>query len=406
MNRDRHTQLALWAVFAATAAVRIGFGAIMPVLPLYAQQHGMGTVMIAVMTNAYMLANALFQGYAGHLGDRWGRRPVMLAGTWLYTAAAALFMVDGGPWFYVALRGLEGLGACAFGPTVRAYVADLVPETGRGKVYGQLMSFEMAGILFGPMIGGLAEGLAGPRAPFAVCAILGLVAAIPLLLFTHPGHVQAELAAAASGEIAPPRTVSTRSIVASPAFWAVALPGLGFAYLNGLYNVIWSLYMQKVGASTWQISLSFTLFALPMVLLMVPFGTLGDRVGRPLLIGIGGALGSVVTLLYGFFPYPNALVTLSGIDGVAGSLFTPASQAFMADVAPKHIRGKFIGTVGSLNTAATIVASTAVGFLYEQTHPKVLFGIGALALAFACGSAVVLMTRRPVADLRRALEEL
>lgn len=395
---ERRNQTLLWSIFLADAAVRIGFGGIMPILPLYAQQHGLSTFMIAIMTNAYLASNALFQSSAGHLGDRIGRRPVMLAGTWLYTIAAALFLLDGGPWYYVALRAVEGLGASAFGPTARAYVADLVPKERRGWAYGTLAAFDMAGILVGPMVGGLASSIAGPRAPFAVCAVLGLLAGVPLMLAGGKG--QAGQAAADPNR----PDVSTARILRSPAFWAVALPQFGFAYLNGLYSVIWSLYMQRIGASEWQIALSFTLFAVPMVALTMPFGALADRVSRPLLVAVGGSISALATVGYGAFPYPNALIGLGVLDGAASAMFSPASQAFMADVTPDRIRGKFTGLVGSVGTAATMLFATAIGYLYERSSPMLLFGVGALALAFGCGSAVVLMLRFEVNRLREALE--
>ncbi|HEY3365516.1 MAG TPA: MFS transporter [Symbiobacteriaceae bacterium] len=399
---DRRKQTIMWAVFAANLAVRVGFGGILPILPIYAQQHGLSTFMIAVMTNAYLLSNVLFQSPAGHLGDRVGRRPVMLAGTWLYTVAAALFLLDGGPWYYVALRAVEGLGASAFGPTARAYVADLVPREQRGRAFGMFNAFDMAGILIGPMVGGLAEAVGGPRAPFAVCALLGLVAGVPLMLLARPAGkaADAELAAAQL----PAATVGTGRILRSPAFWAVAMPQFGFAYLNALYSVVWSLYMQRVGATPWQISLSFTLFAVPMVALTVPFGALADRVSKPLLVATGGTISALTTLAYGIFPNPNALIGFGVIDGAASAMFSPASQAFMADVTPDRIRGRFTGLVGSVGTAATILFATAIGYMYERTSAMLLFALGALALAFGCGSAVMLMVRFEVTALREALE--
>jgi MFS family permease len=414
MHQGTRTRYALWAVFMATAAVRVGFGAIMPVMPIYAKDHGLTTAMIAVMTNAYMIANALFQSYAGHLGDRWGRRPVMLVGTWLYTAAAALFMIDAGPWYYVALRGLEGLGACAFGPVVRAYVADLVSEENRGKAYGQLTSFDFAGLLFGPMLGGLVQNLAGPRAPFALCAVLGLLAGIPLLVLTRRlrHHGVAEPAPesgadAAEVQIAEAhRQVPALRLLKSPGFWAVALPGIGFAYLNAMYSVAWSIYMERIGATSWQISLSFTLFAVPMVLLMVPFGRLADRVGRPLLIAVGGVGSALATLTYGLLPYPWALIGFGVLDGAASAMFTPASQAFMADVSPRRMRGRFMGLVGATQTVATIAFVMLVGYLYDHSTPLVLFGLGAVALIFGTGCAVLIMLRRPAVEWRSELEQL
>lgn len=406
--QPKQQRWALWAVFFATAAVRLGYSAIAPVLPLYVQQHGVSTMMIAFMANAYVIALTFFQSPAGHLGDRIGRRPVMLLGTLLYTVAAALFVYDGGPWFYVLLRFIEGLGASAFGPNARAFVADLVPEGQRGKVFGQLTSFDMVGVLIGPVVGGVAQRLWGPLAPFIVCAVLGLLAGVPLLLFVHnrqtgeqgtavqspPEHRAADRAPAAS----------VRGLLRTPAFWAVVLPSLGFSYFNGLYGVAWSLYMHDHGATHPQIDLSYTAFALPMVFLLVPFGVLAERVGRPLFIALGGFLSMLATLGYAFFPAPWALVGLNLLDGTAASAFLPANQSYMADVAPARSRGKFFGLVSSISSAGTILFTFAVGYLYDHVASLWLFVAGVLAVLIGCGGAVWLMSRRSVADTRTLLE--
>jgi DHA1 family multidrug resistance protein-like MFS transporter len=404
VSDQARVRYALWAVFAATLAVRVGFGAVLPGLPLYAQQHGLSTAMIAVMTNAYLLTHAVFQSYAGHLGDRWGRRPVMLAGTWLYTAAAGLFMLDMAPWFYILLRALEGLGACFFGPSARAYVADLVPEGERGRAYGMLTAFDMAGFTLGPMLGSAAIGLGGPKAPFALCAVLALLAAVPLLLLTRSGRRADKAVETPDNAPQPILAISTARFLRAPAFWAVAMPQIGLSYLNALYSVIWSLHMQRIGASNFQISLSWTTFAIPMVLFTVPFGRLADRVGRPLLVGVGGLGSTLATISYALLPYPNALIGFGVLDGVAAAMFSPASQAYMADVAPPGIRGKFMGLVGAVQTVATILCVTMVGWMYDRVDPFWLFVIGAIALLVSCSSAVAIMVRRPAAEMRRALE--
>jgi len=253
------------------------------------------------------------------------------------------------------------------------------------------------------MIGGVAQNVAGTSAPFAVCALLGVVAGLPLLALPRVRH-------GATGAQAHPEraavSIPAVRVLASPAFWAVALPGVGFAYLNGLYSVVWSLYMQDNGATAWQINMSYTLFAVPMVLLMVPFGRLADRVGRPLLIGIGGLGSSLATLAYGIWPAPNALIGFGMVDGVTSAMFGPASQAFMADVAPGFMRGKFIGLVGTVGTIATVVFVFLIGYMYDHAHPFWLFALGAVALLLGCGSAVLIMVRRPAAELRARLEQL
>src|SRR5215204_6304733 len=70
---------------------QLGFGLITPVLPLYAEQFGLGPSLIGVVIGAYGLARFLVNVPAGRLAEARGRRPVLIAGT-LLSAVAALLM--------------------------------------------------------------------------------------------------------------------------------------------------------------------------------------------------------------------------------------------------------------------------------------------------------------------------
>lgn len=415
-------RVALFVLFAATLLIRTGFGAVLPVLPIYVAEHGASPLIIAGMTNLYLASHALLQGPAGHLSDRFGRRPVLLAGAALYALVSGLYLLRAGPVLFTLLRLLEGVAASAITPVVRAAVTDLVSAPSRGKAFGGLAAVDNAGFLLGPLLGGLAQSVGGLRAPFLAGAVLSLMAVLALLWLPRqsvpagdgaPAERPDGALAAASVPPSPIRRPpflrtlpgsDLGRILRSGAFWAAALPGISFAYLSGLYSVIWSLYLQEVGATPWQISLSFTMYSLPVLLLMLPAGSLTDRVGRPKMVLAGGLFAAIVTMGYGFFYTPWPLLILSGLDGVAAAIFTPASQAFIADVTPSNMRGRFLGLVGSAATLATMAAVTVVGALYQRVPTWVLFAVGTLMLGVGTLISVWLMLRRPTDALREALE--
>lgn len=398
-------RLGLVVLFAATLLIRTGIGAILPVLPVYAKAHGASPFMIALMTNAYLASHVLLQGPAGHLSDRWGRRPVLLAGAALYALVSALFLLDGGPWLFTGLKVLEGVAASAVTPVVRAAVADLVSPEGRGRAFGGLAAVDNAGLFLGPLLGGWVQATSGVQAPFVAGALLSLMATLALLWLPYqaPARGPAAAVAATAFRWALPSSDLGR-FLRSGGFWAAALPGISFAYLTGLYSVIWSLYMEEVGATPWEVSLSFGLYSLPVLLLLLPFGAITDRVGRPQMVLVGGLSAALITLGYGFFPSPVPLMLLGVLDGVATAIFTPASQAFIADVTPWNVRGRFLGLVGSASTLATMAAVTLVGALYQQVPTWQLFALGAISLGVGTLFSVWLMVRRPAEALRAELE--
>lgn len=391
-----------WFALAATAAIRMGHGSIVPLMPLHARAHGLSIAMIALMANAFLLSSALSQPVTGQVSDRWGRLPVMLGGALLNVLAGGLFAADVDSSFYVLVYGIAGLGSGAFGLSVRALVADLVDLSERGRAIGMLLTADMVGSLVGPMVGGTLYNLLGERAPFLAWALLAGSAALLLLPALRSGQ-RGTRPHAATGPMGRVLVEAGRTLV-RPAFWALVLPGAGTAYLAGLYGVTWSLYMERAGASAWQISLSYTLPAIPALLLMIPLGRLSDQVGRRLMLGIGGVLSVLTISGYSAFPAPAVLLAFCVLDGVAGSFLGPATQALLLDITPDQNRGRYLGLAGAAQAGLMMVFTFTIGYLYERFDPTWLYATGAAVQGLAVSGTAWLITRRPPALLRQSIE--
>jgi MFS transporter, DHA1 family, tetracycline resistance protein len=153
----------------------IGFGIVLPVLPDLIVHLGQVTLAEATRIAGYMLvAYAGAQFFAGpvlgNLGDRFGRRPVLLASTiafavdYLLMAAAPTLA-----WLFVG-RLIAGIAGASYGPA-NAVLADVTPPEKRGATFGLMGAAFGLGFILGPAIGGLMAGL-GTRAPFIAAAAL------------------------------------------------------------------------------------------------------------------------------------------------------------------------------------------------------------------------------------------
>lgn len=153
----------------------IGFGIVLPVLPDLIVHLGQVTLAEAARIAGYMLvAYAGAQFFAGpvlgNLGDRFGRRPVLLASTiafaldYLLMAAAPTLA-----WLFVG-RLIAGIAGATYGPAY-AVIADVTPPEKRGATFGLMGAAFGIGFMLGPAIGGLTAGL-GTRTPFVIAAAL------------------------------------------------------------------------------------------------------------------------------------------------------------------------------------------------------------------------------------------
>ena len=145
----------------------------LPALPMLTRALG-ATMSAAQLTmSALILAFGLAQMFWGPVSDRVGRRPVLLAGLALYTAASVGGLLAGSIEALVAWRALQGAALAAAVVCARAIVRDLYEPTEGARV----MALALTGLGFialsGPILGGLLAHAFGWRAPLALVAAVG-----------------------------------------------------------------------------------------------------------------------------------------------------------------------------------------------------------------------------------------
>ncbi len=154
----------------------IGFGMIIPILPLYAQRFQATEWQIGILLASYSFMQFLASPVLGWLSDRYGRKPVLLcslvgsaAGYLLMANAASLEML-------FAARILAGVAGASVG-TASAYIADITPPENRSKRIGLIGAAFGIGFVLGPAIGGILSHFS-VIAPFWFAAILSVLNAI------------------------------------------------------------------------------------------------------------------------------------------------------------------------------------------------------------------------------------
>ncbi|MEO6795845.1 MAG: MFS transporter [Candidatus Dormibacter sp.] len=370
VSTDQSTRTALWGIIAAVFIVGTGVGSVLPVLPLFLRERGGSYTVVGIVVGANLVAQFLGQYPAGWLSDRVGRRPLMVGGLIFAGAAVAAFALPLAiPWL-IALRFLQGLGAAAFRPGSRAVVADLVPAAERGIAYGWLAGADLSGLIVGPALGGVLA-VFGRRTVFEVTGLALLLAAVVVALALNSWQASA---AAAAPRVQTPAVVRA----GAAAVRGLAMLSMGIGFIYGVYNVVWSLYMKALGASDWVVGLSFTLFALPLVLTAPLAGWASDRLDRRWLAVGGTATTALLAPIYPFLTNIPAVIGVGIVEGSSAAFAEPSINAFLMGAVPADQRGRALGKVGSAEAAAK-----AAGALIGGT----LFGVG-LWLPFLLSSVV------------------
>ncbi len=180
---------ALGLIFAIVFVDLLGFGILIPIIPLYAEHFGASSFVIGLLLAAYSVTQFVFAPILGRLSDERGRRPILLLSLLGSVVAWTLFGLASALWTLFLARLLAGAmgGNIA---TAQAYIADVTTPENRAKGLGLVGAAFGLGFVFGPALGGVFSGDA------AVSLVGGFVpAAIPITKFTLPSFVAAAISA-------------------------------------------------------------------------------------------------------------------------------------------------------------------------------------------------------------------
>jgi len=380
----------LWTTVAVDL---LGFGIVVPLLPLYARHLGAGPASIGLLLAAFSAAQFLCAPLLGRLSDRVGRKPVLVVSLVGTAAGSLLTGLAGSLWLLFVARVLDGASGGSVA-VAQASATDLVGPTERTRVFGLLGAAYGVGFVIGPAIGGLAA-LGGTRLPFFVAAgIAGLNAAVALrrLPETRPAAARAAPAGAAGRP--------GRGIVA--ALRAIAVPAGVTVLLVGAFSafeVTFPLFGQR--------RLGFGLAGIGAVFAMVGVvaAIVQGGVVRPLAARIGDAgclraglvaEGLGLASLAVVHTRPELVVPLALVTAGQG-LCTPALNALVVARVGDADRGSALGAQQGCSALARVLGPTLGGLAYGLLGTGAAFVGGAAVVAAAL--ALSLVRRRAMAPI-------
>lgn len=375
----------LGVVCFASFVAWTAFGAILPYLPLFLKEQAHSSMfMIGLIASMYYVGTLLFSSPLGWLSDSLGRKPVMVGGVALTAVAMLLFTTTANPLWFILFRLLEGIGTAGLGPAGQAFIADITPEHDRSKAYGILTTAQYGGLIIGPALAPPLYHLAGGGqdgfyAIFYAGAALAAITTLVMLLFVkEPAATRArrdahEARGLAKRERPPYRTVLTRPILA---FVVIAFLS---HYAMGGWEVIWSIWLEHLGASMTYIGWTWVAFSVPM-LLSFAGGMLADRYSRFALMFVGYTISAVCWILYGSTTNLTLFLIANVVEGLAMAFSYPAKQAFLIQVSPR----KWLGTVTGIETTAMqlagLLGTLTAPMLYDLISGYVMAVGGVLSL--------------------------
>ncbi len=170
-------------LLVAEFVVWVGFGGLLPVLPLYFVEQGIDLATLGLVIAAWPAARLVSEPIFGWLADRTRRVPLMVIGLVASGVFGALPLVVTGPLAFVVLRAGAGIGAAIYDPAARGFLTDATPPERRGEAFGLYGAAQMGGLLLGPSLGAFGANLFGGIGfVFVFSAITAVIAAAGIAL--------------------------------------------------------------------------------------------------------------------------------------------------------------------------------------------------------------------------------
>jgi EmrB/QacA subfamily drug resistance transporter len=187
MSRTKPNKpLILTALLLAAFMINLDTTIVNVALPTLVRELNASTVQLAWIVDAYNLLFAAFVLAAGNLGDRVGRKGVLLVGLGVFGAATFAGGLVNSPGALIAARAVMGVGAALIFPATLSLLTNVFTERGeRARAIGVWGATTGVGIAVGPIIGGwLLERFSWPSVffalvPFAVAAAVLVAFAVP-----------------------------------------------------------------------------------------------------------------------------------------------------------------------------------------------------------------------------------
>jgi multidrug resistance protein len=350
-------------IFVTILIDLIGFGIVIPILPLYADHFGASATTVGFLLAIYSTMQFICAPFLGRLSDRVGRRPVLLLSI-LGTSLGFLIMgLARTLWLLFLARILDGVTGGNIS-TAAAYIADVTQPEERSRGMGLIGAAFGIGLIIGPAVGGLMRRISMP-APFLFASALAAANAVALY-FLLPESLKEEHRDQA-------RRASILKMVNESVGWQLrgVLVTAFFATLAfSMLTATLALFTNKSADFQYDATHNGYLFAFMGLIGATIQGGLIGRLSRAFgdkTLAVAGALLTAAGMfLLPISPNLSLLALACTGIGIGNSLLTPTLNALASKAVDAASQGSVLGVMSSVGSLARIFGPPFGGWLLSR----------------------------------------
>ncbi|MEA2451787.1 MAG: hypothetical protein QOG04_497 [Actinomycetota bacterium] len=367
-------------LLAISIAVALGFGMVVPVLPLYAKSFGVGVALIGLIPLVFGATRFSFGLVGGLVVDMFGARACTITGLLIVSASSYAMGLAQNFTQLVLARGFGGAGSALFIAGLMNHIIKIIEPAAMGRATGAFRSSFLVGIGLGPLFGGVIADHYGLTAPFIIYAtgLLGAAAIAWIVMSGATRDVEAERKSlGGSLRAAAPLMRDRRYVLALLATF------VGWWTISGPAQTVGPLFADDVlGFSKQKIGFAITMLSVGEILVLLVAGKAADRYGRravliPSLVVTAAATAALGQVEPAPWTYFLVMVAIGG--GIAAG--SAAAGGLLADAIPHGGSGAAVGVNQMAGDLGYLISPVAVGGLAQGTSFSFAYLLAAIPAA-------------------------
>lgn len=374
---DKKTAVLLLVVFIDL----IGFGIVIPILPLFITEIGGGTILVGAIIAIFALCQFIFGPILGRLSDKYGRRPILIGSSFINSISYFLIFFFPQLWMLFFARMLAGIGSSNIS-VAQAYIADTSTTHERTKKLGLIGAAFSLGFIVGPLLGGVVSSHFSIATAFIIPAVLSLLNTVLIFIILPESnkalqkHIKIEFFnLKVTREVLRPKNIAFLLLLFFFVQFALSLI-IGVFSLLGYTKFGWDeaqngYYYGLLGVSSFLTQAFFIRLFL-------------KKISEVQMIKIGLFIFSIVIVLMGTTSWVWLLILVGALTPFAVSLVTINTQSLISLESKQEEQGIVLGVAQSFGSLGSVFGPLIGGTIatINLSAPFVISGIVTLCILF------------------------
>ena len=329
MQVEQYAKRRFWILVIIVSISGFSQGMLLPLISVIFENDGVNSFLNGLNATGLYIGTLLISPFVEKPLRKFGYKPVILVGGGIVFCALLLFPLWKSLLFWFILRLLIGIGDNALHFASQTWITSTANPAKLGKsiaIYG--LSFGV-GFAVGPLMVPLIHIF--EALPFIVSSVLCLIAWS--FVFALKNDKPEPIDVTSEQSKAWQRYKTTLRYA-----WVAFLPPLIYGFLESSLNAIFPVYALRKSFDVSMVSLILSAFSIGAIITQLPFGALGDRIGRYKVICSCLLLGSVMFFIGSFFEHSEwfVLIAFFFAGSFCGSMFS-LGISYMTDLTPKQL---------------------------------------------------------------------